>query len=277
MVVRDMSGRKKGVILLVFCIGLWILGITALAECRIQDDAQLFSESEVQKMESLSEKIENQYQMNVFIMTCEDARGKESREVLEDTYEEYGLEKNDTRGGIALIIDMDNRELNLVTNRDMIYYITDYREEQIYDAAQKYASDGAYGHAMTVMLKKILEYMKKGIPDNQYTYDTETGKIKRYRSLSTEEVVIAFLAALVAAVIATIIVYRSYTVVKKYRYSVQQNTQLNITAQNDRFVRRFETHRKIERESSGGGNSGRTSTHHSSGGHTYGGGKGRGF
>ena len=258
MVERYRSKRKISFIWLTLCIWLCLSGMTAYAECLVQDDAQLFSDSEVQQIETLAKEIETSWQMNVVVMTCDDADGRESNEVLEETYEEYGLESNDAKGGIALIIDMDNRELNLVTERDMIHYITDYREESIYDVAQ--------------------EYMKSGIPENQYSYDTETGEITYYHSLTGEDVLMAFLGALLAAVLVTVILYRSYKIVKKYRYSTEKNARLTITAQNDHFVRQFETHRKIENESSGGGgDSGRTSTHSSSGGHTYGGGSGRGF
>ena len=253
-------------------------GVSVSAQYQIQDDAQLFTTAEVQQIENKAEEIDEQHQMNVFVMTCEDAKGKESREVLEDTYESYGLEKNDARGGIALIIDMDNRELNLVTERDMMYYITDYREEKIYDAAQSYASDGEYGNAMIAMLKKVQQYLNEGIPNKQYTYDTETGRIVRYHSLSSGDILLAFFAGLMVAAIVSVILYRSYTVVKKYRYSTEKNARLKITAQNDILVNQFVTHRRIEKDPpSGGGDSGRTSTHHSSGGHTYGGGKGRGF
>ena len=278
MVERYSTERKIPFLLLILCMWLCLSGMTVYAECLVQDDAQLFSDSEIQQIEELSKEIEDSWQMNVLVMTCDDADGRESNEVLEDTYETYGLESNDAKGGIALIIDMDNRELNLVTERDMIYYITDYREERIYDAAQKYASEGEYGEAMTAMLEKTLEYMKSGIPDNQHTYDTETGEISYYHSLTVEDVLVAFLGALLVSTLVTVILYRSYKVVKKYRYSTEQNARLTITAQNDHFVRQFETHRRIERESSGGGgDSGRTSTHSSSGGHTYGGGSGRGF
>lgn len=279
MVEKKMPKRKAaGMIVLWITICLWLSGATVFAQCQIQDDAQLFTTEETKKIENLSEEIRDQYQMNVLVMTCEDAGGKESHEVLEDTYEEYGLESNEAKGGIALLIDMDNRELNLVTERDMIYYITDYREEKIYDAAQSYASDGEYGNAMIAMLKKVQQYLNEGIPNNQYTYDTETGRIVRYHSLASGDILLAFFAGLMVAAIVSAILYRSYTVVKKYRYSTEKNARLKITAQRDILVNQFVTHRRIEKDPpSGGGDSGRTSTHHSSGGHTYGGGKGRGF
>lgn len=276
--VKEQSRKKKitGLCMMLVMIFL-ILGVPVLAEYQIQDDAQLFSVQEKRQIEQLAEEIDGQYQMNVLVMTCDDANGMESRDVLENTYEEYSMHTNDARGGIAYIIDMDNRELNLVTERDMIYYITDQREQRIYDAAQEYASDGEYGEAMTAMLDKTLEYLKSGIPKNQYTYDTETGKIVRYRSLTRADILVAFLAALAVAAIVTVVLYRSYTVVKKYRYSTAQNAKLNITAQHDRLVNQFVTHRKIERNPPSGGDGGRTSTHHSSGGNTYGGGSGRKF
>ena len=115
MVERYRSKRKISFIWLTLCIWLCLSGMTAYAECLVQDDAQLFSDSEVQQIETLAKEIETSWQMNVLVMTCDDADGRESNEVLEDTYEEYGLESNDAKGGIALIIDMDNRELNLVT------------------------------------------------------------------------------------------------------------------------------------------------------------------
>lgn len=277
MVERKKSQKKRTGILALLCLCLCLFGVNVSAEYRIQDDAQLFSDNEIQQMENLSQEIQDQYQMNVFIMTCDDAGGKDSNEVLEDTYESYGLESNDEKGGIALIIDMDNRELNLVTERAMILYITDYREEQIYDAAQDYASNGEYGEAMIAMLEKTQEYLQDGIPENQYTYNTETGEIVRYHSLTFLEVMLAFFTALIIASVVSLLLYRSYTVVKKYRYSPSQNAKLNITAQNDRFVNQFVTHRRIEHDHSSGGDSGRTSTHESSSGHTYGGGHGRGF
>lgn len=270
--------RKIKGMLAVLCICLYLGGVPVWADCQILDDAQLFSAVEQQEITALSQEIQDEYQMNVLVMTCEDAQGKESNEVLEDTYEEYGLESNDAKGGIALIIDMDNRELNLVTERDMIYYITDYREERIYDAGQQYASDGEYGEAMLAMLNTTLEYLQDGIPGDQYTYDTETGRITHYRRLTSEDVLIAFLTALLVSGITFVILYRRYKVVKKYRYSTEKNASLKITAQNDRLVNQFVTHRRIEQDhSSSGGDSGRTSTHSSSGGHTYGGGHGRGF
>ena len=253
-------------------------GVSVSAQYQIQDDAQLFTAAEVQQIENKAEEIDEQYQMNVFVMTCEDAKGKESREVLEDTYESYGLEKNDARGGIALIIDMDNRELNLVTERDMMYYITDYREEEIYDAGWEYVTDGEYGEAMLAMLDVVIDDLEAGIPGNQYTYDTETGKIVRYRSLTTSDVLLAFAAAMLLSGITVFILYRNYTVVKKYKYSTQKNANIQITGQQDRLINQFVTHRKIENDPpSSGGDRGRTSTHQSSGGTTYGGGHGRGF
>ena len=270
--------RKITGMLSMLCICLCLGGVPVWADCLIQDDAQLFSVVEQQEIAALSQEIQDGYQMNVLVMTCEDAQGKESNEVLEDTYEEYGMESNDAKGGIALIIDMDNRELNLVTERDMIYYVTDYREERIYDAGQQYAADGEYGEAMLAMLNTTLEYLQDGIPGNQYTYDTETGRIKRYHRLTSEDVLAAFLAALLVSGITFVVLYRRYKVVKKYRYSTEKNASLTITAQNDRLVNQFVTHRRIEQDhSSSGGDSGRTSTHSSSGGHTYGGGSGRGF
>ena len=131
---------------------------------------------------------------------------------------------------------------------------------------------------MLAMLDTVIDDLEAGIPGNQYTYDTETGKIVRYRSLTTSDVLLAFAAAMLLSGITVFILYRNYTVVKKYKYSTQKNANIQITGQQDRLINQFVTHRKIENDPpSSGGDSGRTSTHQSSGGNTYGGGHGRGF
>lgn len=159
-----------------------------------------------------------------------------------------------------------------------MYYITDYREEEIYDAGWEYVTDGEYGEAMLAMLDVVIDDLEAGIPGNQYTYDTETGKIVRYRSLTTSDVLLAFAAAMFLSGITVFILYRNYTVVKKYKYSTQKNANIQITGQQDRLINQFVTHRKIQNDPpSSGGDSGRTSTHQSSWGNTYGGGHGRGF
>ena len=248
------------------------------AATEIIDDADLIGRSDVSAIQEMADQIDHAYKMNVLVYTTDRQSDKSSRDKIEEQYEKLGYTENGAHGGIALIIDLDNGEMNLVTDGDMIYYITDEREEKIYDDGYEYASDGEYGMAMYAMLKKAYSFLEAGVPDGQYTYDSETGRIVRYKSLSMMEILLAFGVALVVSLISYGSISHSYGTVKKYKYSVSQNANIKITGQQDRLVNQFVTERTIPKETSGGGSggsSGRTTTHSSGSGHTYGGGHGR--
>lgn len=264
----------------VFMLMVFGRGMTVRAEILIRDDAGLFYFEEIQEIREISEQIDKRYRMNILVATTLQTRGKSSADYLEQLYEDAGLADNDAAGGVALVIDLDNRELNLVTERDMIYYITDAREEEIYDAGYEEVSREEYGKSMLAMLKKVQDFLGAGIPGNQYTYDIETGRIVRHRAILPWEAALAFAAAFLCGFLVCLVIYRRYTVVKPYRYAVEQNAEIRITDREDRLVNQFVTHRRIPKNpppSGGSGGGGRTSVHQSSGGHSFGGGHGRKF
>lgn len=265
--------------LLCFLMMLLILAVPVLADSGVYDYGSLFTAEETAELEKEAAEIAEEYEMNILMLTTNDAAGRSSAAYAENFYEENGFDTNGVRGGIVLLIDMDNRELNLVTNKDMIYYITDQREEKIYDAGYDDVKDGEYGSSMKHMLEQTKEFLEDGIPDNQYTYDTKTGKIVRHRSLSGGEIAAAFVTALLCAGISCLILYRRYSNVQKYNYAVNDHADIRLTGQRDEQIDKVVTRRRKPQSSSSGGgsDSGRSSTHTSSGGGTYGGGNGRSF
>lgn len=272
--------------LVLFFLTAFLMPLRAAgAGSHVFDTAGLFSDAETRRMEETAVGMEEKYRMNILMLTTDDAKGRTSAEVAEDFYESGGYDQNGKKGGIVLIIDMDNRELNLVTAGNMIYFITDAREERIYDAGYGAAGGGLYGAAMIDMLEQTEYYLKSGIPDNQYTYDASTGEIVRYRSLSLSEVLLAAGAALLLASLCCMSVKRRYRTVQAYQYAPNQNVQIDVTDREDRLVNEFVTSTHIPTAPppsgrggrTGGSSSGRTTVHHSSGGGRYGGGHGRKF
>lgn len=275
--------------LMVFVCGMF--SFRAAAAEHVYDLAELFSSSESSRLETLASELESEYKMHYFLLTTDNAYGMSSSEFAEYFYEEEGFDSDGKKGGIVLLIDLENRELNLVTNGDMIYYITDAREENIYNEGYSYASEGEYGEAMYAMLSQVQEYMEEGVPGNQYTYDSETGRIVEYKSITSTDLMIAVLVPLLVAGIVCFILYRKYSVVEKYKYEVRQNSDMKLTGQQDRLVNQFVTQRRIQRNpppgeggmmggpggGMGGSFGGRSTTHTSSGGGTFGGGNGRRF
>ena len=259
---------------------LMMLTVTVYAESGVYDSGNLFTSSEIQELEADAAEVAQKYNMNIILLTTEDAQGMSSAEFAENFYEGNGYADNSAKGGIVLLIDMDHRELNLVTYGDMIHYITDEREERIYDAGFDEVADGEYGESMSDMLDKTEDYLDDGIPAGQYTYDVETGEIVRYKSLEGGEIAMAFAVALACALIPCLVLWRKYSVVDDFDYSVSENADMNLTVKDDHMIDMVVTkRRKPKPQSSGGGgsSSGRTSVHRSSGGHRVGGGHGRKF
>ena len=242
----------------------------------VYDDAGLLTQSEQKAVEEQILALKEASGWNMFAVTTSDTGGKSTMAFADDFFDEHSPEQED---GVAVVIDMDNRQIYISTCGIAIRYLTDERIERILDDAYEEITDGEYKACLSVMLDGVERYYEDGIPNGQYNYDTETGKVSRYRSITFVE----FLIALALGILCSVIVWLS--VVGKYRlksptfhYDFRGNGHLDLRVREDRFINQTLTHRRIPRETSGGGHSsaGRSSTHTSSSGRSHGGG-GRSF
>ena len=242
----------------------------------VYDDAGLLTQSEQKAVEEQILALKEASGWNIFAVTTSDTGGKSTMAFADDFFDEHSPEQED---GVAVVIDMDNRQIYISTCGIAIRYLTDERIERILDDAYEEITDGEYKACLSVMLDGVERYYEDGIPNGQYNYDTETGKVSRYRSITFVE----FLIALALGILCSVIVWLS--VVGKYRlksptfhYDFRGNGHLDLRVREDRFINQTLTHRRIPRETSGGGHSsaGRSSTHTSSSVRSHGGG-GRSF
>lgn len=285
MISRNLDVFKYhicGALVMILCLCFtW----TVYASDHVFDEADLFTYEECEDLEELASKLEDRYDMNFLTVTTDYADGMSSERYAEKFYVDGSYDTNGKKGGVVLLIDMDNRELCAVTHGDMIAYLTDDRIESIYDEGYDYASEGEYGSSMISMLEMTAQYMQEGIVKGQYTYNTETGEITRYHHIDPTFVLMAALTSLVVAVISCVVLWRKYSVVEEYQYSAQRNVNMKLTGKEDRLVNQFVTQRRIPRNpppGDGGGpgmgdSFGRSSTHTGYGGQTFGGGGGRKF
>ncbi len=262
-------------------IVLAVPGGRVLAEsipAQVTDAAKLFTPSEVEDITGQVNELEKSVKWDVMVVTTEDADGMSATE-----YAEEWFDKNTTMdNGVICLIDMDNRELVIRTFGQAIYYLTDDRVDKILDEAFDKVSEGDYHAACTVMLKGVKEAYQRGIPDDQYTYDENTGEIIDYYTgpmqLTIGEIVFAVLAALAAGGIVMVVVTATYrTKWHSYQYSYRENSRVELEKQEDSFVNQVVTHRRIPKQdvsssnkSSGGGS--RSTTHVGAGGRRSGGG-----
>lgn len=235
------------------------------------DDAALFTESEIEALNEGIAALEQETGWNVYAVTTEDAVGKTARDYADDFFNAHSPEQED---GVAMLIDMDNREIVISTGGEAIRYLTDERIEWILDAAYTDISNGYYGDCMITMLEGVTDFYYEGIESGQHNYNTETGEKSVYRSIRPMEAAIALAAALGCGILFYVFVTGKYRLhFGAYQYEFRENGHVSLRTKEDRFTNQTVTHRRIPKQTSGGGSSsGRSSTHRSSSGRSHGGG-----
>lgn len=260
-------------LLLVSVVTLGSSSIYAAQEGNVYDDAALLTESERSSLNNKISALKEESGWNIYAVTTADAGGKTATEYADDFFDIYSPEQED---GVVLLIDMDNREITISTCGIAIRYLTDDRIEYILDDAYTDVSNGNYGDCLDTMLNGVAQYYRAGIPENQYNYDTETGKVSRYHTLSLGEILIAVvLAVACGGAIYGVVIGKYRLKFDTYQYAFREYGKVNLRIKEDRFVNQTVTHRRIPKQTSNGsshGSSGRSSTHRSSSGRSHGGG-----
>lgn len=252
---------------------------------RVFDMAGLFSDEEEQKIQAEIENCQKQWNLDVVVVTAEDAEGKNSTAYADDFYDTGEFGQGSGKDGILFLIDMDNRELTFSTCGKAIRIFTDVRIENMLDGVYEGASKGDYMSCADSFLSNVERYCRAGIPGGQYNYDTETGKVSVHRSIRWYEALIAIGVAAFTAGFACLGVKRRYGMeekpeqIRNLNMAYRSESKFAYDNRDDRLINQFVTSRVIPRStgsSRGGGgsfsSSGRSSTHTSSGGRSHGGG-----
>ncbi len=254
-------------------------------ETRVFDGAGLFSRDEIEELEETVAGVRGEAGFDAAVMTTDDAEGKSARMYAADRYDELGLGEGSDHSGVMYLIDMDNREIYLLTTGKAIRILTDDRIDAILDAAYEDVSDGRYAASAVTALENVAYYAKKGVVSGQYNYDEETGRISVYRSISVIEFLLAFIVAAAVAGGAVMTVKRQYNMettpsqLANYNMAYRQASDFRVADHRDQLLNTFVTTMLIasaasSRSHSGhsGGSSGRSTTFHGSSGRSHGGG-----
>ena len=264
-----------------------LLPVIALADGQVIDDANLFSAAEILRMEEMIARIEAQHQVDMVVLTTRNVPDDYSeslwrvRDYADDFYDNGGYGMGPDFSGMLILLDMNNRVIWLSTAGVMIDCITDAREEDILDRAYGYLSYNDYGDGIIAGLNRVEYYMNKGRQEGSFRYDSVTGqRLSGYfNTLTSAEIGIAMLAGGGIALVIWLSVVGSYSLKgKTYSYNLYENSALELTRDDEEFVRQF-SHRTLRNTgngssggSSGGGRSGGSGVHRSSGGRSHGGG-----
>lgn len=221
----------------------------------VEDEAGLLMEEEVDWLETEAKKVADKSDWNMVIATCEDADGDSAQNVCQKFFNEFTHGEN----GISCLIDMDNREIEIATAGNAIWYLNDERIDEILDEAYEAVSKEDYAQCLYLMILRSGEMFDKGIPKDAYAYDEDTGKVigHKERDLTVAEIIFAVLAALAAGVIVFVGILGKYRLKwGVYKYDFHESGSFSLENSEDRFINQTVTRRHIptnnERSSKGG-------------------------
>lgn len=267
-----MVNIKRKTTIYVLCLILSLFFVSPIfangEEFKVFDDANLFYEDEIIKLNEEANIISKNYDMDIIIVTTEDANGKTPREYGDDYFDYNGFGQGEDLDGILFLIDMDNREIYISTSGIGFRYLTDQRLDSIIeDVFDSGLGDGDYFGGAMGFLSSTKRYLESGIPSDQYSQDESA---KEENSLTLLEGIISLLSGGILSggfLFRTKSKYKMKNPVKPLTF--RDNSIVNIGSQQDKLLDTITSHRIIPKTSNN--NSGKSTTHTSSSGKTHGG------
>lgn len=262
--------------------------VSAKTGIYVYDDAELFSQSEIETLDGKLEEVRELTGWIVAVATTNDIGGDKSDYAAIDYADMYfeSCYGQDT-DGVLYMINNDTRCDVISTSGVCIDYITDSRIDDIFDTIWDSMTEEKYSDAMHTFAVCVENNFYRGISSNQYGYDEyyydDSGNIVFTGSseMDLSGYIALFMPIIFFIAVLSLIACGVYsTVVKKYRlqsnvsalpYIVPSSAVL--TKSTDSFVREYTTRTRVSSSSHRGGHSGgRSSSHRSSGGGRHGGG-----
>ncbi|MDR7855984.1 TPM domain-containing protein [Tissierella sp.] len=269
-----LAGKSIKGMFFILIILILFSSITVFADKSfVFDDAMLFNEEGIIGLEEKANLLSTSYNMDIIIVTTNDAMGKTSMEYADDFFDYNGFGVGDNFDGILFLIDMDNGEAYISTSGIGIKYLTDERIERVLDDVfDSGLVEGDYYGATLGFLKGTEEYLKAGIPSDQHNYPEEP---KEKNRLTFFDLIISLLGGLGSFGIFFISIKSKYKMKKPVKpLNFRNNSIVSFTENEDKLIDSFVTTRVIPKpqNNSSSSSSGRSTTHKSSSGRSHGGG-----
>ncbi len=218
----------------------------------VTDAAYLLTDEEYFTLNDRAERIAQRYECEVFVITLDDMGDDDAYEFTKYLYNEYTLGYGAQRSCLILFLSMEERDYALVAYGYGNTAFTDYGKDVMLDVhVLPLLAQDQYYEAFSAYYDVAEEYLQMadaGTPFDRGT-DPEYGKL----SLPVKLAITIFVPVLIALIVCSVWKKQMKTAVlarDARNYISKQGLQL--TAQEDRFLYRTETRRRIERSSSGG-------------------------
>ena len=280
---------KKKLLMLLMVLCMILPGVPAYAaEQRVFDYAELLSDEEEQEVQMWAAEMQQIWNMDLAFLTTNDTEGKSVQQYGSDFYVEQDLGLGENYDGVIFVLDMGNREGQIITCGKAIDIYTDYYIDVMWDDMVGFLSVGEYFQAFFTLYVDLhhyaTEYEKyQADPD---AYLSDYSKEQKTKSILTSVAISAMFALLVAAV-AVSSMKKSHKNVKPFtdgRAYLKENGY-HLSVNRDSFATTHTTMMPIPRDDdnhhhrgggmSGGSWGGGSTVFRGGGGRSFGGGGGK--
>ena len=280
--------KKIFVLLTALCMLLSALPVfgAEMTEQRVFDYAELIDEADEREMHLWIQDMRENWGMDLAYLTTNDTEGKTVQQYGADFYVEHDLGLGENYDGVIFVLDMGNREGQIVTCGKAIDIYTDYYIDVMWDDMVTFLSDGDYYNAFFTLYMDLNHYASEYAtyqkdPDS---YLSDYSKTQKVKSIATS-LVIAAVFALVIAAMAVSSMKKSCRNVKPFtdgRAYLKENG-FYLTVNRDSFANTHTSIMPIPRDDDNhhgggfhsGGSWGGGSSTFSGGGRSFGGGGGK--
>lgn len=275
-------------LLLVFLISLTAHAEITSFNVMIDDGASLFTEEEIEFIDSDTYDFASENNYSVAVVTTDDAMGKSAMEFADDYYDDLIFNSGWSEDGMCFLIDMDNREIYVSCAGLCIDEYSDYELNSIIDSGYEYVANGEYADCIIAMINEADNlaadssdnyYYENGgwisdddgfYDENDYYYDNDFSYEPQPKNFNVSHIFVYILIGLAIGAITVFSVRNSYKNMGKGDEFNADDIYLDITASNDNVISKNVITTKIPRNNNnhrhGGGGGGGVSVHRSSGG-----------
>lgn len=238
---------------------------------KIYDYAELLTDTEEKEVYQRISDFVSSSELDLAIVTINENNKGTAKEYAQDFYDYNAFGTDTVHSGILFLVDMDTREIYMVTTGKAITMYDDARIDTIVSDIYTYFGDQEYAKGMTKFVTILDNYDKLGLPSNNDTKYV----IGNDGTLSKK---IPWFIFLVCPVLGTIIVMailiHKNRLVRKATSSKEylKKDSVDIKLESDQFLGSNVTKIRIDHSSSSGGSStssGSSGISHGGGGHKF--------
>lgn len=255
------------------------------------DDAGLLTDIERNELEEKAKSLRSTYEMDVVILTVDTLNGKSAQNYADDYYDENGYGYGNDYSGILFLLAMEEREWYISTCGDAIYAFPDYGLDRLGELVVPDLSGGDYYNAFVRYLDALPSYFEEygegqpmdGHGEPNYNPDpyspNRREEIVYYQPKHQVNIAVSLLLGVVAAVIVILVMCSTMNTRRRQSGAANYLKPGSYHLYNHQDLFLYSRVSKVRRQENngghGGGRSGGSHVHRSSGGRSHGGRGGR--